>query len=1245
MRQIQIAICVCLLAALTSCSDRQAPSKDHQASGVKAKSHQASEAGSAVFQDYPESDAVIETSKLTAGTQGAGFTSLDTEQTGISFICLAEGRELLLDDLGSQAGLAAADYDGDGDIDIYLCGIENDNQLFRNDGGMRFTDVTDELGTDLGVSGEMAGSAVFADLTGDGLLDLYVAVRSAANRLFVNQGDGTFVEQAAQYGIDSIRSTIVSAVFDIDNDGDLDIYNANNLEGRNGDGLVEDERADKRYFGFLQNQETGEIRLDDESSEMYYMDTAKKIRFKPDSDELYINQGDGTYINNASAIGVRESGWSLNALACDFNNDGWIDLQVSGDFDTPDWYYLNNGKGYLKEEGREMLRINSYFGMGSDAGDLNHDGWMDYIVGDMSPTGYKDSKKQSGDMNTFRFELTNYTPHQNMRNTAFLNRGDGWMTEVAALMGVKSTDWTWSIRLADLNADGLLEVLATNGYISKSIEYDEQYKTRQMRMSGISKTEIDDYKLTVPPLLTDDIIYTADRPLHYQRAPDNWGIHDNAVSCGCILQDLDGDGDLDFIVNNTNTEAGVYRNDLPAGNQVLLDLRQPGANAEAVGARVIAYCGEDQFMQDVILARGYASTESSRIHLGLGKHEKIDSLWIRWPGNRCEVLRDLAVNSHYTIQQGTKLTDAQPQQYNPLFRQEELGFEQKELDTFEAEFAAEPLLPVRRSTLGTGLGVADVNGDGLLDAYFAGAAGQIGKLYVGRDGGTLIGSPLLDKVTDERQENMAVLFLEANADGRPDLLLSSGSNEFAAGNNLYLDKMTINAADGFKLGGIAVEPVSSGSACAADIDNDGDLDIFIAGRQKVGEYLHPEHSHIMLNDGTGAFSLATGRVAPGLADIGPISDAVFSDLNGDGTPDLLLAVEFGNVEWWANNDGLLVRQGPISPSGMWQSLATGDFDNDGDVDVLAGNYGLNTKYHPSADKPYLIIADDFDDNGTRDLIEVKFGSDGSLLPGRGRSCSGYAVSTIPERFPTWSMFADASLEDIYGPIDQVAEKYSADKAESCLLLNDGSGGFTVQDLPLPAQYSIVFGMAVGDFDNDGNLDAWLNQNYRNTQPEETRWVSGYGCLLLGDGSGGFTSLEPLDSGMRVNAEGRGAVAADMNGDGSLDLLLSVSSAHAQVGWGIPENGNGQGLSVSLQGSAGNPTGVGARLSLELSDGRVLQREVQDGHTYLSSYLGPVHFGIPTGAKPQKLTVHWPGGSTSEVSSFDEGGEISVAMGN
>ncbi|MEZ5337336.1 MAG: FG-GAP-like repeat-containing protein [bacterium] len=1206
-------------------------------------SNGAGAAGARLFAELPESDAGVSSVALAEAAGGGGYTRLGPEECGIDFVSEVLSKELKLDAISVQAGMASGDYDADGDIDLYLCGIENDNALYRNEGGWKFTDVTQEAAPGLRMSGDMAESAVFADLNADGVLDIYVAVRGGINRYFAGNGDGTFTDRSEEAGLASARSTVVSAVFDVDNDGDLDVYNANNRKGRNDDRKIEDLRSDGAYFNMMRNIETGEVRLDEARHPDHYMDAAGKIRLKPDSDELLINDGSGHFRNEAMERGIEPLGWALNALACDFNNDGWTDLQVSGDFDTPDWYYINDGNGHFTERGRDMLRVTSYFGMGSDAGDLNHDGWMDYMVGDMSPTGYKDGKKQSGDMNLSRYELVNYEPHQNMRNTVLLNRGDGWMSEAGALLGVKSTDWTWSIRLADLNSDGILEILATNGYISTSVEYDVQRRIKQMLEDGASQEEVDAYELGLPALRTDDIIFTASEPLHYKKAPDNWGIHDQAVSCGCILQDLDGDGDLDFVVNNTGDQLGVYRNDLDNGGRVLIDLRQDGPNSEAVGARVAAWCDGRQYVQDVILARGYASAESSRVHLGLGDASMIDALWIRWPDNKVEVLRDLPANMHYTITRGSRLADYRPQAHEPLFSQESLNWQQEEQDTLIAEFEAEPLLPLRRSTLGTGLGVADLNADGRLDIYLAGPQNQQGKLFTGREGGGFAGSPMLDKAVDDRPESMATLLFEANGDGTPDLLLSSGGIESEEQMQSYLDRIYLSGGDGFRPGTLPVEQLSSGSACASDIDNDGDLDVVIAGRLKPYVFGAAVHSHVLRNDGSGVFSLATGQLAPGLADSGPVSDICFADLNGDGRQDLLVASEFGSVEWWANNDGVLIRQGAIGPSGMWQSLACGDFDNDGDSDVIAGNWGMNTKYHPSTEKPYMVIADDFDGNGTRDVVEVKFGSDGTLLPGRGRSCSGYAISTIPQRFPTWEKFADATLEEIYGPLEQVGEKLTADHVASAYFENDGSGSFVMTDLPDMAQISCAFGIATGDFDNDGNLDAWINQNFRNTQPEETRWVCGYGTLMLGNGDGSFRCLEPLDSGLRVNAEGRGAVAADFNGDACLDLVLSVSNASPQIAYAVADRLRGSGLLVSLTGPAGNPAGVGAVLTLELSDGRSLRREVQAGHTYLSSYVGPVHFGIPEGSDPVRLSVSWPDGSSSEIREFS-GSSLAVGHG-
>ncbi|MCB1222134.1 MAG: VCBS repeat-containing protein [Planctomycetales bacterium] len=1227
---------------LYSCADNKG--QPPVSGGMTAGGGQQAGSGGGLFADMPESDAQVSSVEFQAGSSGGAFVKLEPSETGMDFTSEVLSKELKLDAIAVQAGMATGDYDGDGDIDIYLCGIENDNALYRNEGGWQFTDVTDEAASGLRMTGDMAETAVMADLNGDNVLDIYVGVRGGVNRYFAGNGDGTFSDRSEESGLDSARSTVVSAVFDVDNDGDLDVYNANNRKGRNDDRKIEDMRSDGRYFNMMKNMETGEVKLDETMHPEHYMDKAGKIRLRPDNDDLLINDGNGHFTNEALERGIQPAGWALNALACDFNNDGWTDLQVSGDFDTPDWYYINDGKGNFTERGEDMLRVTSYFGMGSDAGDLNHDGWMDYMVGDMSPTGYKDGKKQSGDMNLSRYELVHYEPHQNMRNTVLLNRGDGWMSEAAALLNVKSTDWTWSIRLADLNSDGILEILATNGYISTSVEYDVQRRIKDMYEAGASIEEIDAYELSLPALETDDIIFTASEPLNYKKAPDNWGIHDQAVSCGCVLQDMDGDGDLDFVVNNTAAQVGVYRNDLDNGNMVLLDLRQEGPNREAVGARVKAYCGDDMFMQDVILARGYASGESSRIHLGLGEHQKIDALWIRWPDNKVEVLRDLDANMLYSISRGSKLVDYAKDQHQPMFSQQALNWQQQELDTLDAEFAKEPLLPVRRSTLGTGLGVADMNADGNLDIYFAGPQDQQGKLFTGRADGGFAGSPMLDDTVDARPESMGVLLFEANGDGRPDMLLTSGSNESEDQPQRYLDRIYLSEGDGWKAGALPVEQVPSGSAAASDIDNDGDLDLVIAGRLKPYTYGQGVHSHVLENDGQGGFTLATGRIAPGLADSGPVSDICFADINGDGRDDLLVAQEFGSVEWWANNDGNLLRQGPVGPTGMWQSVVAADFDNDGDNDLICGNWGLNTKYHPSAEKPYMVIADDFDGNGTRDVVEVKFGSDGTLLPGRGRSCSGYAISTVPQKFPTWEMFANATLEEIYGPVDAVSEKLTADHVASAYFENDGSGNFSMTDLPTMAQVSCVMGVAVGDFNNDGKLDAWLNNNFRNTQPEETRWVCGYGTLMLGNGDGSFNCLEPLDSGIRVIAEGRGAVAADFNGDACLDIVMSVSNSSPQVALMDPARAQGKGLLVTLTGPAGNPAAVGARLALELSDGQVLHREVQAGSGYLSSYVGPVHFGIPTGSTASKLTVSWPDGSTSEETSFS-GNSVSLSHGS
>ena len=1188
---------------------------------------------------------LIASTELAAGTTGTAFVKLTPAESGIDYVNKAEGPDMILDQLAAQAGMGTGDFDNDGDLDVFLSGIESPNRLYRNEGGFKFTDVTATSGEGLGGSGIHCG-ATFFDLEGDKDLDLYVCARSSANLCFINDGKGMFTEEAAARGIDSPFSTVCAAPFDYDNDGDLDLMLGNNRQGRNQGAMgdVENKILEAKY-----NKPTGEYTLlDPKLAETWYMDKAGKIRAKPDPNQLFENDGSGKFTDVSEAAGVFKSGWTLNVLPCDFNNDGFIDVHVPGDFDTSDKYYINNGDKTFTDKSEEMLRINSFFAMGSDAGDINGDGLMDLYVVDMAARDYKDGKKQSGDMNQFRYELIHYRPQQNMRNCLYLNRGEGWMSEIGTYAGVSATDWSWAARIVDLDSSGIPELFVTNGYITRNFEVDAQNVINSMRKAGKAEEEVSKFKLSFPPYVTDDVIFTAKEPLNYSAAEDNWGMHDNAVSFGTAVEDFDGDGDLDIITSCINQPTLVYRNDLPNANRVLIDLRQEGANPQAVGAQVYAHCGDKVFTQHVILSRGFASGASARVHLGLGEMKAIDKLEVRWPDGSVQTHDDLIANRHYTVTKGGGLPQWEKPQVAPLFTQKDMAWEQREADTVAMEFdnAKQPLLPVQRSMMGTGAGIADYNGDGKLDLYLAGPSGQAGRLFEGDGSGNFVSVPALSGLTKEVSEEMGVLWIDADGDSRTDLIITNGGMESGSGDAAYQDLLLLNKESGFTSVALPDGNASTGAACAADINHDGTLEVFLAGQMVPHAFAKAAPSRILALSG-GTPANVTEQFAPQLGTPGPINDAQFVDVNNDGWQDLLLACEWSGVKLLTNTNGKLSAPQDIAPKGMWQSLGAGDFDNDGDIDLIAGNWSWNTKYHPKENAPMTLFADDFDRNGVRDLIEVKYGKD-KMLPGRGRSCSGYAIGYIPDKWPTWEAFANASFEEVYGSPDQIAERFDAEELRNCVLVNDGTGKFTKAHLPVSAQLAPVFGIGVGDYNNDGNLDAFLANNYYGTQPEMHHWNTGYGVLLIGDGKGSFDGLDPHESGINIWVDGRSVIPADYNADGRLDLVVSVSNPiypkdvdgdtkpdiFEGEGLGHPKlltntGTGGRGLAVTLAGKAPNVGAVGAKLSLELADGRKLTRIVQAGSGYLGSYSGPQHFGIPEGVEAVKLTVTWPDGTTSE----------------
>ena len=1166
------------------------------------------------------------------GPQSGKFTFLSPAESGVDFINVADSRATLLGDIYTQAGIASADVDNDGDMDFYILGIENGNALYRNDGDFHFTDITAESGPDLPCTGPMSSGAVFFDVEGDGDKDLWVAIRPDGNKLFINDGNGMFTEEGVERMAVLGKSTVSAAVFDIENDGDLDMYICNNRDFRSPDFMTAEQR---QGFEMQVNPQTGRPELVGKYRELYYMDEIGKPHLRPENDYLLINDGTGHFHDGLNDAGLNDTSESLQALACDFNEDGFIDILLSGDFETSDHYYINNGDGTFTNRASDMLRRTSFFSMGSDAGDLNGDGLMDAWVGDMAPSGYVESKKASGDMNLFRDYLIYYVPHQMMQNAMYLNRGDGWMSEIAEFSGTKATEWTWSCRINDFNNDGIPELFASNGYIQAiSADWDMLLHVDEMTAKGAAKKDIDDYILSTGKLEKVDAIFTADEPLKYRKVSEDWGITAATIGVGTAIQDFDFDGDLDIIVNNTGIGPSIMRNDLTRlGNNISIDLRQEGLNVEAVGAKLHAYCGDKLYTQHVILCRGYASGESSRVYMSIGNADRVDRLEIIWPDGMVQTEQNLPAGFNYVIQRNNPVAPEKTEP-NPMFERNNLAYIRREVYTGDREFALEPLIPQLRSTLGGGAAVADFNLDGNADIYCAGSTETPGVLYTGRGDGNFVSSPKFDNLMPAGCEAMAALAFDANADGRPDMLVTSGGNE-TSDPNLLQDRLFLNMESGMQEVKLPSTTFSSGAAAAADIDLDGDLDLLVCARQIPYRYLAPAPAVILVNDGTGQFSDATSQWTQARGLSGRIADAQFFDLNADGRQDIVLAEEFGNVSVMLNNGEAFDDKLALGPSGMWSCLAIGDIDNDGDPDIVAGNWGKNNKYKATADHPMTIVADDFDKNGTRDLVEVKFGSDGTALPGRGRSCSGYAISTIPQKFPTWDEFAHASFTDIYGPLESAAERFEAAELYSCVMWNDGSMNFESVHLPDMAQLSPAFGIVLDDFDCDGQLDIFINDNFFANQPETSRWINGYGSLLLRTADGGFRNIEPYESGIYSSSEGRGALALTF-ANNSRGMLLAATSGHPAI---VTSKLPSHNLIVDIKGPASNPQAVGARINLSLADGTSMSRWIQAGQGYLSSSIQPACFGLPQGAAVATLEVVWPDGSRQEVAA--EGERITV----
>ncbi|MBL0744108.1 VCBS repeat-containing protein [Chryseolinea lacunae] len=1093
------------------------------------------------------------------------FQLKSADDTGIAFENTVEESDsfnmFTYEYIYNGGGVGVADFNNDGLQDVFFTGNQVPNRLYLNQGDFKFKDITEQA--NVNVKGKWNEGVAVVDINNDGWMDMYVCATTnpipemRTNMLFVNQGlnaEGvpTFKDMAADYKIDYNGHSVMAAFFDYDRDGDLDLY------------VLVNEKINNMPTNYR-------FKITDGSS--------------PNNDRLFRNEGNGTFSDVTLESGITYEGFGLGLAIADVNKDGWPDIYVSNDYLSNDILYINQGNGKFVNETTALIGHSSQFSMGNDAADVNNDGLPDIITVDMLPET-NDRKKTTIGNKSYQNYINNEHfkyEYQYVRNMLQINNGADKnikFSEVGQLSGIHQTEWSWSPLFADFDNDGNKDLIITNGF-PKDIT-DKDFANYRADVGNVaSHRQLID---SIPIVRIPNYGFRNNGDLTFTDVTKTWGLDQPSFSNGAAFADFDNDGDLDYIVNSINGKALVYENSLNPDkpkegkaktNYLRFKLKGPEKNIHGIGTKITLHYGGGKIQYgEQSVYRGFLSSVEETSHFGLDSVAVVDSVEVNWPDGSTQWLKDVKANQVLTVEyvkgqpvpaptQPVRVTGAlvhnSAKRLGITFRHEEEDF---------IDFNLQRTLPHKFSQAGPGLSVGDVNGDGLEDFVVGGSTHNGVSVYLQKTNGTFALSGKPEKNQFKLEEDEGLLLFDADGDGDLDLYIVSGSLEGQPDENPYQDRLYTNNGKGsFALNTVALPETNASGSCvrATDFDNDGDLDLFVGGRIVPSQYPKPAQSYVLLNEG-GKFTDATKTICDTLSAAGMITDALWTDFNNDGNPDLMVVGEFMPLTFYKGDGKTLTKvdnTGVQQFSGWWNSITAGDFDKDGDTDYVVGNLGLNNAFQVTKETPLKLYAKDFDGNGSTDPVmacymrESMTADTKKLYPVHFWDELNSQSPKFRNKYSRYKQYSKATIDQVLSPEDlKDAMVLEANYLQSAYVENKGNGTFALHALATPAQVAPVLGMVTDDVNGDGNLDVLMVGNDYGNEVFIGRYDAFTGAILVGDGKGAFRYVASAQSGFYTPGDAKALVKlygaknepifmASQNRD-SLAVFSPVSSKPIQV---------------------------------------------------------------------------------------------------